>query len=259
MSTIVSRKLPRKRTRSISLRYRAYLREGAILPSESQRVTDRYDDEPNNFTFGIYFRRRTLQLDPHQCSDVRMARFPVSEMFADILHPELDRGEPIIDPTRFVADPDKAKRFPGTALCDGAARLCRLRTFQCRYWACQCSSRAPGILSQGVSAGDHGRAEIVPGPDQAGRTDGRQLSRRSATGVPALPVHAFERVRAADVVRAPGERQFAAECRGPRSSALRSFRIPEAAGLPRPIGPVPALLPGCASLPPPVQIGLPNG
>ena len=36
------------------LRYRAYLREGAILPSESERVTDRYDDLPNNFTFGIF-------------------------------------------------------------------------------------------------------------------------------------------------------------------------------------------------------------
>ena len=29
-----------------------------------------------------------------------------------ILHPRLDRGEIIIDPARFVADPEKAKRFP---------------------------------------------------------------------------------------------------------------------------------------------------
>lgn len=33
-------------------------------------------------------------------------------MFADLLHPELDRGKTIIDPTRFVADPDKARVFP---------------------------------------------------------------------------------------------------------------------------------------------------
>ena len=32
--------------------------------------------------------------------------------FGEILHPRLDRGEVIIDPARFVADPDKAKRFP---------------------------------------------------------------------------------------------------------------------------------------------------
>ena len=33
-------------------------------------------------------------------------------VFGDLLQPELDRGKVIVDPTRFVADPDKAKRFP---------------------------------------------------------------------------------------------------------------------------------------------------
>jgi hypothetical protein len=94
------------------LRYRAYLREGAILPSESERVTDRYDDLPNNYTFGVYFRGEL-------CSSIRISVLtsefrgsPSSEMFSDMLHPELDRGRVIVDPTRFVADPDKAKRFP---------------------------------------------------------------------------------------------------------------------------------------------------
>src|ERR1700748_1940392 len=36
------------------LRYRAYLREGAILPSESERISDRYDDLPNTFIFGVH-------------------------------------------------------------------------------------------------------------------------------------------------------------------------------------------------------------
>ena len=94
------------------LRYRAYLREGAILPSESGRVTDRYDDLPNNFTFGIY-------IDGELASSIRISVLtsewrgsPSSEMFSDLLHPELDRGKLIIDPTRFVADPEGAKRFP---------------------------------------------------------------------------------------------------------------------------------------------------
>ena len=47
---------PEDKDRIYRLRYRAYLREGAILPSESERVTDRYDDLPNNFTFGIFVR-----------------------------------------------------------------------------------------------------------------------------------------------------------------------------------------------------------
>src|SRR5258708_13080600 len=45
---------PEEKDRIYRLRYRAYLREGAILPSEAERVTDRYDDLPNNFIFGIY-------------------------------------------------------------------------------------------------------------------------------------------------------------------------------------------------------------
>ena len=36
------------------LRYRAYLREGAIMPSPSERVIDQHDDAPNSWTFGIY-------------------------------------------------------------------------------------------------------------------------------------------------------------------------------------------------------------
>ena len=40
---------PAEKDEIYRLRYRAYLREGAILPSESGRVTDRYDDLPNNF------------------------------------------------------------------------------------------------------------------------------------------------------------------------------------------------------------------
>ena len=35
-----------------------------------------------------------------------------AEAFGEILHPRLDRGEVIIDPARFVADPGKAKGLP---------------------------------------------------------------------------------------------------------------------------------------------------
>ena len=95
------------------LRYKAYLREGAILPSETGRVTDAYDDLPNNYTFGVYVQGEL-------CSSIRISVLtsefrgsPSSEMFADLLHPELNRGKIIIDPTRFVADPEKAKCLVG--------------------------------------------------------------------------------------------------------------------------------------------------
>src|SRR6202790_5741550 len=55
-----------EKDRIYRLRYRAYLREGAILPSESERVTDRYDDLPNNFTFGIFIQGEL-------CSSIRVS------------------------------------------------------------------------------------------------------------------------------------------------------------------------------------------
>jgi N-acyl amino acid synthase FeeM len=94
------------------LRYRAYLREGAILPSASERVTDRYDDAPNTWIFGIYLHGELYSSIRVSVLNSEWRGSPSSDMFADIVHPELDRGLTIIDPTRFVADPEKAKRFP---------------------------------------------------------------------------------------------------------------------------------------------------
>lgn len=103
---------PEEKDAIYRLRYRAYLRESAILPSESQRVTDRYDDLPNSFTFGIYVHGELYSSIRIGILTSEWRGSPSSDLFADLLHPELDRGKVIIDPTRFVADPDKAKRFP---------------------------------------------------------------------------------------------------------------------------------------------------
>jgi hypothetical protein len=94
------------------MRYRGYLHGGLIAPSEVQRVTDHYDDAPNAWTFGIY-------VDGELCSSLRLHVLTselrmsyTTDAFGDVLHPRLDRGEVFIDPSRFVADPEKAKRFP---------------------------------------------------------------------------------------------------------------------------------------------------
>jgi len=95
-----------------AMRYRAYLHGGLILPSETERVSDRYDDAPNAWTFGIY-------VDGELCSSLRVhvltseARMSyATELFGDILNPRLDRGEVFVDPARFVADPEKHQRYP---------------------------------------------------------------------------------------------------------------------------------------------------
>ena len=106
-----SRPDPGEKEEIYNLRYRAYLREGAVKESADQRVTDQYDDLQNSWTFGVY-------LDGELSSSVRISVLTSewrescsAEAFGEILYPRLDRGEVIIDPARFVADPDKAKRL----------------------------------------------------------------------------------------------------------------------------------------------------
>jgi hypothetical protein len=95
-----------------NLRYRAYLREGAVEESDDQRVTDQYDDLPNSWTFGIYIRGELFSSVRISVLTREWRQSCSAEAFGEILFPRLDRGEIIIDPTRFVADPEKAKRFP---------------------------------------------------------------------------------------------------------------------------------------------------
>lgn len=94
------------------LRYRAYLNEGAVAPNSERRVTDRFDELPNTWIFGVY-------LEGVLASSIRVSvaspDVPVSpsvDVFPDVLSAELDAGRTIVDPTRFVADPVRAKRFP---------------------------------------------------------------------------------------------------------------------------------------------------
>lgn len=103
---------PEERDTAYLLRYKAYLHGGLILPSESQRVCDVYDDAPNVWIFGVY-------VDGELCSSLRIhlltsdCRMSYStELYGDVLHGRLDRGEVFVDPARLAADPEKGQRFP---------------------------------------------------------------------------------------------------------------------------------------------------
>jgi hypothetical protein len=103
---------PEEKDQLYLMRYRAYTHGGLIPPSESERYSDRYDDAPNAWTFGIYVDgelRSSIRLHV-LTSERRMSC--TTELFGDVLHPRLDKGEVFIDPARFVADPEKAQRFP---------------------------------------------------------------------------------------------------------------------------------------------------
>jgi hypothetical protein len=94
------------------LRYSAYLNEGAIEPRADQRLTDRFDDLPNSWVFGIY-------LDGQLTSSLRVSvatpdndDTPAVNAFRDLLDPELAQGKVIVDPNRFVADPLRRTKYP---------------------------------------------------------------------------------------------------------------------------------------------------
>jgi hypothetical protein len=93
------------------LRYRAYLHEGAIEPRIDRRLTDRFDNLPNSWIFGVYF-------DGQLASSIRISlatrdnpETPAIDAFRDLLEPQLARGKVIVDPNRFVADPLRKDKF----------------------------------------------------------------------------------------------------------------------------------------------------
>jgi hypothetical protein len=103
------------------LRYNAYVREGAIPPSPSERFADPLDDTSNAWIFGVY-------VDGELASSIRLhvasrqaPDLPALNVFSDLLSPEIAAGKTIIDPTRFVADRTASRRFP--ELCYVTTRL----------------------------------------------------------------------------------------------------------------------------------------
>jgi hypothetical protein len=94
------------------LRYRAYLNEGAIEPNRDRIVTDRFDDLPNSWIFGVYFEGMLASSLRISVASPEHPDTPSRGVFPEIIEPELAQGKIIVDPTRFVADPSRAVRFP---------------------------------------------------------------------------------------------------------------------------------------------------
>jgi hypothetical protein len=81
-----------------------------IDESPARRVTDHYDELPNSWIFGVY-------LDGDLYGSIRINVLNrewrsscAADAYGEIVHPMLDRGQVIVDPARFVADPYKERR-----------------------------------------------------------------------------------------------------------------------------------------------------
>jgi hypothetical protein len=95
-----------------SLRYRAYSRDGMVRESAERRVTDQFDDLPNTWTFGVHLFGELFSSVRISLLNAEWRKSTSAHVFGEILMPKLDRGDVLVDPSRFVADPDKAGRFP---------------------------------------------------------------------------------------------------------------------------------------------------
>jgi N-acyl-L-homoserine lactone synthetase len=104
-----------EREQVFRLRYDAYLREGAIAPNFSKKITDHFDDAENSWTFGVHIDGKIVSSMRVCVSSPAQPMTPAVDAFPDVLEPELKRGATIIDCNRFVTDAQAARTFPGLA------------------------------------------------------------------------------------------------------------------------------------------------
>lgn len=98
------------------LRYDAYLREGAILPNPTKTIVDRFDETPNNHTFGFYIDGRIAGSVRLGYGTTESCDVPAMATFPDVLGPIMaEPGRSLIDPTRFVLDAECARLYPKLA------------------------------------------------------------------------------------------------------------------------------------------------
>ncbi len=116
-----------------NLHYRALsARRCRQRDTAKHRVTDRYDELPNAWTFGVYLRGQL-------CSSVRISVLTELEWrestSADVFPTSCCRGSIAArsdESTRFVADPDQVKRVPELPYLTTPARLHGVQALQCR-------------------------------------------------------------------------------------------------------------------------------
>jgi len=100
------------RDRIFNLRYRAYLREGAIAPSDNERFTDPVDDQPNCLIFGVYADGDLAGAIRISLTVPGLPHVPTASVFPDEILPQIEAGLVLVDPTRFVADAAWSRELP---------------------------------------------------------------------------------------------------------------------------------------------------
>lgn len=97
------------------LRYKAYLKEGAINASAEESLIDRFDELGTFVNFGAFIDDKLAGAVRIHILDGLSQPSPALDAFPDVLLPLLQAGKRIIDPNRYVVDYEAARRYPGLA------------------------------------------------------------------------------------------------------------------------------------------------
>ena len=85
------------------LRYQAYLREGAIAPSSSERFSDDLDETDNAWIFGVYVDGELASSLRLHVASRQSPDLPALNVFSDLLSSEIGRASCNKRVTSFVA------------------------------------------------------------------------------------------------------------------------------------------------------------
>ena len=94
------------------LRYRSYVREGAIKPNFERRFTDPYDETGNTWIFGVHIGGRLVSSIRLHVATREFPELPSLGVFPEYLESDLKAGKIVIDPTRHSVDWDAKRRYP---------------------------------------------------------------------------------------------------------------------------------------------------
>jgi hypothetical protein len=90
------------------LRYKAYRNHGTVPQTAERITTDRYDDSPNCYRYGVWIDNELVSTVRLHHLTREMPYSSVMDIFGDLIWPRLERGESFINPTMFAADPHYA-------------------------------------------------------------------------------------------------------------------------------------------------------
>lgn len=94
------------------LRYKAYRTHGVVPEMPISSIHDDLDEADNVHRFGVYVDQQLVSTLRIHVLDRDHQAGPSTQAFGDIVHPMIDRGDTLIDPSRFAADPEWSKIYP---------------------------------------------------------------------------------------------------------------------------------------------------